>query len=291
MNQAMQLSRRHSPPMPTRFGIVLALGLAALLPVSVLAQNVAYSGGTYTQTFDGLPSLPTGVFVGTTDGPYSLSDTSWSTTSFTTTGMTGWQIYDTVAGGTAAGLNSNYGQGSAAAAISYGSDGSTERALGSLAGSTRAMAFGVVFQNTSGLLIDSVTLAFEVEQWRLGRNNLGADTLRFEYAVGTATNIASATFTPNVTFDAIGQITSGTLGGLDGNSNATAVSGSLSLVWNPGDYLVMRWVDVNDLAGADHGVAIDNFSLVTPIPEPSTYTLLAGALVLGWVVYGRRRRA
>ncbi|MCM2273484.1 MAG: PEP-CTERM sorting domain-containing protein [Candidatus Didemnitutus sp.] len=283
--------------MPVRAGTILALVLAALLPVAVLAQSVAFSGGTYTQTFDGLPApvfngttYTPGVYAGTTDGPYSLSDTSWSTTSFTTTGMTGWQIYDTIAGGTAAGLNSNYGQGSAAAAISYGSDGSSERALGALAGSTRAMAFGVVFQNTSGMLIDSVTLAFEVEQWRLGRNNLGTDTLSFEYAVGTATNIATATFTPNATFNAVSQITSGTVGALNGNSNATGVSGSISLAWNPGDYLVLRWVDINDLAGNDHGVAMDNFSL-TAIPEPSTYALLAGALALGWVAYRRRQRA
>lgn len=283
--------------MPVRAGTILALVLAALLPVAVLAQSVAFSGGTYTQTFDGLPApvfngttYTPGVYAGTTDGPYSLSDTSWSTTSFTTTGMTGWQIYDTIAGGTAAGLNSNYGQGSAAAAISYGSDGSSERALGALAGSTRAMAFGVVFQNTSGMLIDSVTLAFEVEQWRLGRNNLGTDTLSFEYAVGAVPNIASASFTPNATFNAISQITSGTVGALNGNSNATGVSGSISLAWNPGDYLVLRWVDINDLAGNDHGVAIDNFSL-TAIPEPSTYALLAGALALGWVAYRRRQRA
>lgn len=283
--------------MPVRAGTILALVLAALLPVAVLAQSVAFSGGTYTQTFDGLPApvfngttYTPGVYAGTTDGPYSLSDTSWSTTSFTTTGMTGWQIYDTMAGGTAAGLNSNYGQGSAAAAISYGGDGSSDRALGSLAGSTRAMAFGVVFQNTSGLLIDSVTLAFQVEQWRLGRTGAGADTLSFEYAVGTATNIATATFTPNATFNAVSQITSGTVGALNGNSNATGVSGSISLAWNPGDYLVLRWVDINDLAGADHGVAIDNFSL-TAIPEPSTYALLAGALALGWVAYRRRQRA
>jgi hypothetical protein len=60
------------------------------------------------------------------------------------------------------------------------------------------------------------------------------------------------------------------------------------LNWAPGTDLWVRWSDPQ-VAGADHGLAIDDFSFsATGVPEPASLGLLAaaGAPLLA----GRRRR-
>lgn len=242
--------------------IGLLLGAGPLEGVEVAA--VPFGGGVYRQDFDGLPThaKKVGIYTAKGDGPFSLSATAWSDRSLRTRGLEGWQIVDMLSGGLPAGLNAHHGEGSASAAISFGAPRSRERALGSLAGSTRVMAFGVVFRNTSGRVIDTVTIACRAEQWRLGRTGAGADTLTFSYQVGTGADIASGLFVSLPLLDLATPVTRGVVGALDGNVHSVSVAATLSaLSWKPGEHLVLRWSDVNDPAGADHGLAIDDFSL------------------------------
>lgn len=240
----------------------LLLGAGPLGGAEVAA--VSFAGGTYRQDFDGLPvhTKTVGIYNAKGDGPFSLSDTTWSDRSLRTKGMEGWQIFDTLAEGSPAGLNAHHGEGSASAAMSFGAPRSRERALGSVAGSARVMAFGVVLRNTSGRVIDTVTIAYRAEQWRLGRSGAGADTLTFSYQVGAGSDIASGLFVSVPLLNAVTPVTRGTVGALDGNAHAVPVAAALSgLGWKPGEHLILRWSDVNDPAGADHGLAIDDFSL------------------------------
>lgn len=231
---------------------------------SCLAGVVPFNGAPYVQSFDGLPV--SGIYNGSTDGPYGLDDPGWSSPALVTSGLTGWQILDTVAGAEtvdkAAGLNANYGNGAASAVLSYGADGSAERALGALAGSSRVMAFGVVLQNTSATPILELELTADVEQWRLGRSDGTSGTLTFAYAVGAGTDIATGSFVRVPALNAFTPVTTGTVGALNGNAaaNRTTITARIALTWRPGEQLVLRWSDAND-TGADHGLAIDNLTL------------------------------
>jgi hypothetical protein len=275
------------------FRIVRAAFAALLvsLPASLLGSVIAFPGGTYLQNFDGMPTNQNTAISSSAslDGPFPLDDLSWAGSQpYTNTGMAGWQIYET--GGTSyAAFSVNDGTSSTSFSFSYGTVNSTDRALGVLAGGARRMAVGAVFQNTSGSAISDLTVSFTGEQWRLGRTTGTADTFFFEYKVGTGTDI-SGTFTSHAALNFVTPTTTGTVGALNGNDAANRLSLTDTLTglsWNPNEYLVLRWRDVDD-ASADHGMAIDDLT-VAGIPEPSTVALLAlGGLA---TVFARTRRS
>jgi len=264
----------------------LTIALTLNFTAGVCGQTVPFGGGTYVQTFDGLHSPAAGTISASADGPFRLDDLSWQTNSppsgWTTTGLEGWQILENGGSGFAFFAPAD-GASTVSGAYSFGTSGSSDRALGALAGSVRRMAFGVVFANNTGITLEEVTVSFTGEQWRLGRTTGTADTLFFEYRVGTGINISTAggAFTAFSALNFVTPVTTGTVGALDGNAaaNQVALSGTITgLDWAPDEYLVLRWRDVDD-AGADHAVAIDNFTL-TAIPEPQVLALVAlGALL------------
>ena len=88
----------------------------------------------------------------------------------------------------------------------------------------------------------------------------------------------SGTFAPFASLNFVTPVTTGIIGALDGNdpANRTFVSAELTgFNWAPDEYLVLRWRDAND-AGNDHGMGIDDLTVVGPpvIPEPSSLAVL-----------------
>ena len=77
------------------------------------------------------------------------------------------------------------GTGSGGSLCSYGTYGSTDRALGGVPSSNiPILRFGMQLVNGTGDTLDSFSLSFVGEQWRQG--NTGAQTLQFSYGLGNS---------------------------------------------------------------------------------------------------------
>jgi DNA/RNA endonuclease G (NUC1) len=143
----------------------------------------------------------------------------------------------------------------------------TDRALGSIAsGSTLTVYQGVKLTNNTGATITSLDISYVGEQWR-NAGNTTAHKLSFEYRVadpGVITSIATGTWTAFNALDFTGPIATSTITVLDGNNPANRIpkSATLNTSVTNGKEIWLRWVDPDD-AGADHGLAVDDFS-VTP---------------------------
>jgi hypothetical protein len=172
--------------------------------------------------------------------------------------------------------------------ISYGTDGSTERALGFLPTSNQISTHGLVLQNDSALTFVSIDVSFIGEQWRRGDD--GAATLSFSYGLGANIGAALTAF-PALNFSSPNTQVAPLNVALDGNLPANQVSKSSTisgLNWAPGTTLVLRWA-TSEMSGQDDGLGIDDLSFSAAVPEPST--LLLGSLaVVGLAVTACRWR-
>jgi hypothetical protein len=154
--------------------------------------SISPSSHTYTQDFD------------------TLSNTAGSTTN--TFLPPGW-IIDESGGG--ARDNEQYavddGTSLTGDTYSYGTLGSTDRALGGLRSGTLIPTFGALFANDTGVPITSLVISYVGEEWRFGTTGR-ADSLNFEYSLdstdvtaGTWTGVSALNFiTPN-TAVAVGE--------------------------------------------------------------------------------------
>src|SRR6185295_9653449 len=177
--------------------------------------------------------------------------------------------------------NSGTGSSNTGALYSFGVAGTnpvTDRALGSVAsGGTGTVYQAARLTNNTGGTITSLAISYVGEQWRNGANtNTPPDTLTFQYQVANAGVITGANnpTTNWTTFSALSfaaPISGGTAGALDGNAaaNRTAKSATLAVTVNAGQEIWLRWQDLDD-AGADHGLAIDNFSVTAQSAGGST---------------------
>jgi hypothetical protein len=157
------------------------------------------------------------------------------------------------------------GTSNAGRLYSYGAEFDTDRALGSI-GSANAVSGGFYhllrLQNTSGSTIDAINFAYNAEQWRYGGNTTGGDQrFKFQYS------LSDGGFWIDVPeLDATSTVTSGSAGALDGNTFRTAKSAVLAglngagLNWGDGQYILFRWVDLDD-TGSDNGLAIDDVEI------------------------------
>lgn len=244
--------------------------LAALAAASLSAQaqvQLTAASLNYSQNFDTLAS----------SGTNSSLPAGWA---FLEAGSNANTTY-------AAGTGSD----TAGNTYSFGKAGSTERALGGLRSGSLVPQFGVSFVNLAGRAIESVSIGYIGEQWRLGGTGR-TDRLSFQYSTD-ATTLNSGTWTNLSALDFIAPKNSTPTGALDGNAaaNRSALSGSIAgLNLAQGGSLWLRWSDV-DVSGSDDGLAIDDFSFnatLAPVPEPSTYALLlAGLCAVG--LMSRRR--
>lgn len=155
---------------------------------------------------------------------------------------------------------------------SFGSTGSTERALGSVAsGSTNTIYYGARFVNNTSNTINGLNISYTGEQWR-NAGNTSSQILDFQYQIG-ATSLTSGNWLDFNALDFTSPIATATPGALNGNAagNRTALSSTLGgLNVAPGQEIWLRWQDV-DNSGADHGLGIDDFSISTvdaPPPPP-----------------------
>ncbi len=181
------------------------------------------------------------------DGTSSLLPAGWA---FIETGTTADALY-----------TANRGNLAIFDTYSYGSTGSTDRALGSIQGDTLVPIFGAAFTNHAGGVITSVQIAYTGEQWRSGRTNR-QDRLRFQLSTN-ATSLNTGTWLEIFDLDFF-TVNNLAIGPKDGNSESyrRALSATISGLNIPqGSTFWIRWVDFNGV-GDDDGLAVDDFSLI-----------------------------
>jgi hypothetical protein len=251
--------------------------LAALVtvPTSIMTMDafgqISLTGGAYSQNFDTLPIAGDFTFTNNTTIP-------------------GW--YVARSNGPAAGVtrasDGSGGAGFTGGLYSFGTTGNGERALGSVgSGTTGHFAYGAQFVNNTGAgnIIDSITITYTGEHWRVGDSG-ALQTMFFNYRVGGSsfeqppqtpvgssggssgtdqdfasfTHFASLDFNPPNLSAPSNAATP--LGGNDA-SNRTTLSDTIDLSSNPvvnGSNFWIRFYNPNH-PGTDHGAGVDDFQI------------------------------
>lgn len=240
-----------------------------------------------------------------TASPYTQSFNTLATTGATnakSTLPTGWDFAETGASADAT-YAAGTGSGTAGNTYSFGANGSTERAFGSLRSGNLLPTLGGSFTNNTGAALTSLTIAYKGETWRVGTANR-PDGYTFEYSTDATSLLPASGATPTWTrvaaldYSYTGTaVAAGNTAPL-GTANVTTTITGLNIA--PGATFWFRWTDI-DASGADDGAAIDDFSIAwsaptapqltaTPSPiafsstalgstsAPQTYTLTAGNL-------------
>ncbi|OGX85720.1 hypothetical protein BEN47_14630 [Hymenobacter lapidarius] len=146
----------------------------------------------------------------------------------------------------------------------FGTSATTDRAFGSIRSGSLVPQFGFAFTNNTGAAVNSVTVSYTGEVYRLASTTTArADRLDFQYST-TATSLSAGTYTDADALDYTGPVNSNTTStGYDGNdpANRTTVTGIITgLSITPGATFYIRFSDF-DAAGSDDGLAIDDFSI------------------------------
>jgi hypothetical protein len=265
------------------FSIILAIGTALVWSIQEAAAAsgapYGYTGGTYSQNFNGLPTNVTNASqVVTGKGPFYFTGNADSTQDIIgASSMDGWQYSNP--GGSSANTefraqDGSLGSSSGRGVMSFGINGSTNRALGALATSNQVNTFGMLLiNNTASTTFTSLTLSYTGEVWRIGDAS-PPDTLTFAYGVPTDTNdINSLILGSDTNLDFHGDSTSNyatikptvpAAGGVmvDGTNsiNQSSVSDTITgISWAPGQVFAIRWLGQNN-TGQDDGLGIDNLS-------------------------------
>jgi hypothetical protein len=289
----------------TALAIAIGMAVAHTHPASA-AIMFSSVGSTYTQNFDSLPNSPTNTSLGSSPTGWKDDDAAPPSGNFS---IVGWYLHhpiDQTEGGFNGNQRMRLGTGSAntGAFWSFGSAGSTERALGMVSSNTMSDAgvesyYGAALVNNTGQHLASFTLSYNGEQWRDGgAATPNAQSITFDWST-TATSIDdSDEFTDAAALDFTSPTFANTGGGgaLDGNDaslplpiNKTAIGPVTvsGINWRPGRTLWIRWSDVNN-AGNDHGLAIDDIVFRAAVPEPASFSFVLLATVA--LVGARRMR-
>jgi hypothetical protein len=198
----------------------------------------------------------------------TLSNTAGSTTNVLA--ITGWLMTETGGG---ARDNEQYavdnGGSNTGDTYSYGPAAGIERAFGCLRSGTLIPILGAFFTNNTGVTLNSLTISYTGEEWRLG-TAARTDRLDFQYSLD-ATGITNGTWTDVNALDFTTPVTA-TAGAKDGNNaaNRTVLSSMINGISIPnGTTFYIRWNDL-DATGADDGLGIDDFTLSTGSLTPVT---------------------
>ena len=246
------------PPLPVPLNWTNKLLVDGSIEV-IAPPAIALSSGSYTQDFNSL-SLNS-----------SLNLWRDNTT------LLGWYAAKSVAPNSITNYMASDGNSGAGALYSFGSTGSPERALGSVASGTPGdIAYGLAFANDTGARVSTFTITYTGEQWRNGGGV--ANTLTFWYRVSPALITSSElvaltnwTAVTNLDFAAPSAITP-TGFALDGNlaTNRQEFSSVFipGLTVPPGQNVFFRWYDA-DSTGTDQGIGVDDlvvdFSPLRPV--------------------------
>lgn len=252
---------------PALVGSVAAFGQVPL---------TSFPSGTYYQSFDTLAASGT---------------TTWTDNST----ISGWYVLRSVSGGSYTAGDGSSGTG---AVYSYGTGSDSERALGSVAsGGTGMIGYGLRLVNNTSESFAEILVSYSGEQWRKA-NNADAQSLSFGYKMGSGlTNPLDSGFTTISGLNFNSPVAAATTASaLDGNAapNRTAISLVVTFeggtTFDPGEELMLRWVDVDD-GGTDHGLAIDDLSVAVPEASGKALLPLAGLAIVfcGWRTRQSRR--
>ncbi len=147
-------------------------------------------------------------------------------------------------------------------ATSFGSDGSVDRAFGSISGgSNRNFLHGVQFRNNTAnpINLSEIYITYTGEQWRQTPNQ---HTLEFSYGKSATiiSDLLAGNWTPNTNLDFVAPKT-GDAGPLNGNAPENRVEFlnvplAAEGVLEPGEYIMLRWFKTGATAP---GLAIDDF--------------------------------
>lgn len=256
--------------------LLCLVGLSVLVSPAHAELVYLATNSVYTQNFDTLPSIGSGL--------------TWSDD----TTLAGWFSTSGV-------ISASSGSSSNRIPYSFGSDSNSDRALGIVSqGASTDPQFALAIRNNTGGILRSISVGFDGEQWRRSTTNVAApQTLQFGYRTSTtlgSINSAAYTDVASLGFTSPGISLPG--GSIDGNSPANRrsnIAGTLDVAeWKPGEYLWLRWQNESNGLGSRHGLGIDNFSFsasefsasaltssVTAVPEPSSAALVsAGGLFL-----------
>jgi hypothetical protein len=257
---------------------LLAGAALTLVSAPAFAQTpVSLGSTTYTQNFDTLA----------TSGTSGSLPTGWALNEQGTSTVGKDNLY---AAGTG---SSNQGN-----TYSFGTAGSSDRALGTLtSGTATPLSFGAFFTNNLGGTIESLSLDYFGEQWRL--SNTGADKLTFEYSTD-ATSLSNGTWTAFSLLDFASILNGGTSAGTALNGNLAANRDEISAIISglsiaAGGTFAFRWTDL-DAPMSDHGLAIDDLTLTaglkapptSPVPEPAAWAMMIGGFGLAGGALRRR---
>lgn len=223
--------------------------------------SITTLGVPYTQDFDTLPAS---------------GSVTWTNNST----IPGWFHART---GTGTTLVANDGSSNAGNFYSYGTGTATDRSLGALNSGNAAIGnifYSVRLQNNSGTTITALQVNYYGEEWR--NSAAAAQTIAFSYLIGSPTVTGSlAEFqsagVPVTQLDFTSPVTGGTAGALNGNlaANRTFIGYTITGLNIPsGTEIMLRWSDP-DHTGADHGLAIDDFS-VTPLAATAAAVTVSG---------------
>jgi hypothetical protein len=102
---------------------------------------------------------------------------------------------------------------------SFGTTSNSDRAFGELGGDTVQSTCGACFVNNTGLVINSMSVSYTGEQWRLGAADGNTDKLDFQFST-TATALNGGTYTDVNSLDFSSPTIGGTAGAKDGNAAA-----------------------------------------------------------------------
>lgn len=210
------------------------------------------------------------------DIPFSQDFNTLATSGSSSTLPAGWALLET-GSGTNIFYTASEGLATAGDTYSYGTSSQTERALGEITTPTFTSHFGASFTNNIGSTFTSILISYTGEQWRLGTPGMN-DTLHFQYSTN-ATSLSTGTWTDVNNLDFHAPVTAGNIGVLNGNTmenrtNKGFLITGLSIA--NGSTFWIRWMG-DDASNADHGLAIDDFSIVAnPVTTHYTFTYNAG---------------
>lgn len=268
---------------------VVSFVCATMVTPSLAA--ISYTGGILFEDFDSLPTSGISDFYENDSDVVewgfqrSLDDASGGTSGWEGTQVAGSQVNGSTNG---MHLNAITAAGSSTAGtVGSAGTGNGDQAIYTLASASFTPAMGVEVVNNSGAALNSISISFTQEIWRIAGDNSSGSTAGVQNIMPaewgtTDTGVGSSDFlTATTGFTAVTDLNlvgnTPNLGDaavfVDGNDAANQVSRSATINFgtplNVGESFFLRYTDFND-PGRDASIAIDNLLISdTPLPDLS----------------------